>query len=142
LALGLAVTLFFKGRLDPVALLALIPAMVLLFFLGWSMAIISGVACTHFPDTGHMLGIGLQILFYVTPILYKPNEFATRGGKLAFLVEWNPLTSVLALIRTPILEGTFPAMRHIAISLLFLAVLGTVAIVLLRKLERTLVFWI
>ncbi len=113
-----------------------------MFFLGWSMAIISGVAYTHFPDTSQILEISLQILFYITPILYKPNEFATRSGKLAFLVEWNPFTSVLALIRTPILEGTIPATRHIAISFLFLAVLATVAVVLLRKLERTLVFWI
>ena len=141
LGMGLMITLYFRGFLEPIVLLSLIPAMLILFFLAWALAILSGVIYTHFPDTNHLLEIGLQILFYVTPILYKP-EYANRGGKLALLVDWNPITSLLALVRTPILDGTFPAAQHIVISLLSLAVVGILAIALLRKTERTLVFWI
>ena len=142
LGLGLVITLYFRGFLEPAALLSLIPALLIIFFLGWFLAILSGVICTHFPDTNHLLEIGLQILFYVTPILYQPEVIANRGGKLAMLVEWNPITSLLALIRTPILNGAFPAVQHISISLLFLAVVGILAAALLRKMERTLIFWI
>jgi ABC-type polysaccharide/polyol phosphate export permease len=142
LSVGIIVALYFKGGVNPLALLSLIPALVVLFLLGWALAIISGVVYTHFPDTNQLLEISLQVLFYMTPILIPPKEIIGRGGRLALLVEWNPFTSILALIRTPILEGTLPQLDNIVISLSFLAVVGGLAIVLLRKLERTLVFWI
>ena len=67
-----------------------------------------------------MLELCLQILFYVTPILYLPKTLGDRG-RMMLLIEWNPLTSVLALVRTPILDGAAPALHHIQFSLLFLA---------------------
>ncbi len=141
LAMALVVTLFFRGWLDPLALLYLIPAIVFLFLFGWCLAILSGIMHTHFPDTHHLLEIGLQILFYMTPILYQPSTIQTRA-RMLMVVEWNPLTSVLALVRTPILEGTAPELHHIVVSLIFLAVVASAAILLLRKLERSLIFWI
>jgi lipopolysaccharide transport system permease protein len=113
-----------------------------LFFIGWALAILSGVIYTHFPDTTQILEIGLQILFYVTPIIHNREIVARRNYKLAILVDWNPLTALLALIRTPILEGTLPDTGDILMSFSFLAVVGFLAVVLLRKLERTLIFWI
>jgi lipopolysaccharide transport system permease protein len=141
LCVALAVSFYFKGSLNLLALLNLIPAIVLLSLLGWSLAVVSGVLYTHFPDTNHMLEIGLQILFYVTPIMYRTESIAGRQ-RLTALVELNPFTSLLELMRTPILEGTAPAMHHILISLLILVIVGSTALLLLRKLERTLVFWI
>jgi lipopolysaccharide transport system permease protein len=143
IALGLAIsiTLFFQGSLNPLALLHVIPALVLLFFLGWSIAILSGIAQTHFPDTQHILEISLQFLFYLTPIVYKLESLESRT-QLSWLIKLNPLTSILALFRTPIMEGTPPAMEHVIISLLVVLVAGVSAILLLRKLERNLIFWI
>ena len=141
LTMSLFVVAFFRGSLDVLALLYLIPGIVLLFFLAWSVAIISGVLHTHFPDTSHLLEMGMQGLFFLTPILYRPETIAGRG-RLSFIVEWNPLSALLALIRTPILDGTAPSAFHIQVSVIFLAVVGTLAIILLRKLERTLIFWI
>lgn len=141
LVMAMGVTLYFKGTLDPFALLYLIPGLCVVFFLGWFLAIISGVVYTHFPDTNHLLEIGLQILFYLTPILYRPESFGNRAW-LSLLVEWNPLTSIMALIRTPILEGSPPSAHHIGVSILLLLLAGAFAAFLLRKLERTLIFWL
>jgi lipopolysaccharide transport system permease protein len=105
------------------------------------LAIISGVLYTHFPDTNHILEICVQILFYLTPIMYKEETFESRGRIIA-VVEWNPLTSILALMRTPILNGTAPALHNVWISVVFVAVLATVAVILLRRVERNLIFWI
>jgi ABC-type polysaccharide/polyol phosphate export permease len=141
LSLALGITLYFKGSLQAAALLWLIPAMVLLFFLTWSLAILSGIMNTHFPDTRHVLEIGLQFLFYLTPIVYKSESLQGRTH-LAWLIDCNPMTSILALFRTPIMEGVAPSMHHVSISVGVLAVAGVLAIALLRKLERNLVFWI
>ena len=143
LLVALGIALAFRGfeTLNPFALLCLGPAILLLFLLGWCLAIISSVVSTHFPDTRHMLELGLQILFYVTPILYKPESIEGQS-RLIWIVEWNPLTSLRALVRVPILEGTPPAWHHIQISLLVLMTCAILAVVLLRRLERNLVFWI
>jgi ABC-type polysaccharide/polyol phosphate export permease len=141
LAVALAVTLFFTGSLHPVGLLCLIPAMLVLLVLGWAMAIVSGVLYTHFPDTRHLLEVALQILFYITPILYKPEYLAGRG-RMMLLFKWNPMTSILDLTRTPLLQGTLPPMQQIEMSLMFVTMVALLAFALLRKLERTLVFWI
>ena len=141
LGVGLGLLLYFRGFPDPLALLYVLPALVLVFFLGWFSAIISGVMHTYFPDTHHLLEISLQILFYLTPILYKPESVQSRVRFFA-LVEWNPITSILALIRTPLLDGTAPANHHILVSLVLVSLLGVIAVSLLRKLERNMIFWI
>ncbi len=143
IALGMAISVtgFFKG-IDPVAMLSLIPAIMILFLLSWCLAIVSGFAFTHFPDTSHLLEIGLQVLFYATPILYSATSFAGSRGHVTFVLEWNPLTSIIALVRVPIVDGTLPSMQQYGMSLAFLGVVATIALVLLRKLERNLVFWV
>jgi lipopolysaccharide transport system permease protein len=141
LGLALGLTFIFKGSLHVTALLWLAPAMVLLFFLAWSLAILSGIMNTHFPDTKHVLEIGLQFLFYLTPIVYKGETLQGRTH-LAWLVDCNPVTSILALFRAPIIEGAAPPVQHVAVSVGVLIIAGVLAVVLLRKLERTLVFWI
>ncbi len=142
LTMAIAVTWFFRGTINPLAMLSLIPAFVILLMISWSLAILSGAAYTHFPDTNHLLEIGLQILFYATPILYNAESFAQHRTRLAFVLEWNPLTSIIALVRVPIVDGTLPTMHQYAVSLTFLVVVAALATFLLRKIERTLVFWI
>jgi ABC-type polysaccharide/polyol phosphate export permease len=73
--------------------------------------------------------------------LYRPENMPGRS-RILLLVEWNPMTAVLALVRAPILDGTMPSLEYIQVSLFFIAVVMVLAIVLLRKLERTLIFWI
>jgi homopolymeric O-antigen transport system permease protein len=141
LAVALAVTLFFRSSLNLVGLLCLIPAMVLLLILGWCLAILSGVLYTHFPDTRHLFEVGLQMLFYVTPILYRPSDLAGRG-RIVLFFDLNPLTSIMALTRSPVLEGTPPSLFNFQIALVFIGICAALAILVLRKLERTLVFWV
>jgi lipopolysaccharide transport system permease protein len=141
LGLSLMLTLLLRGSLNPVALLGVIPALILLFFLGWCLAILSGITQTHFPDTQHVLELGLQFVFYLTPIVYRVDILQDRA-RFLWVVEWNPLTSLLAMFRTPILEGTAPHLRDIAISVVVLMATGLLAVTLLKRLERNLVFWV
>jgi ABC-type polysaccharide/polyol phosphate export permease len=139
--LAIAIAWFFRGSLNPVALLSLIPAFVLLFFLGWALALLSGILHTHFPDTQHVLELGLQFLFYLTPIVYKVESLHDRTH-LGWVVDCNPMTSLLVLFRAPVLDGRPPDVLAISVSVGFLLIAGVLAIALLRKLERNLVFWI
>jgi len=85
--------------------------------------------------------IGIQILFYLTPVLYRPDGFG-EVGRLGMMIQYNPLTSVLEMVRRPMLTGEMPTAFSVWVSLGFTAVVGVLAVFCLRKLERTLVFWL
>ena len=95
------------GLRNLAALPALLPALALLFVLGWSLAILMGVVNVLFQDTQHLLEVLLQVLFYLTPIIYPPQLLKLRH--LDRVVNLNPLTWFLDLIRQPILDGRLPS---------------------------------
>src|SRR5581483_5172127 len=77
--------------------------------LGWSLAVIAAFAHVRFSDMKHLFEIGLQIMFYATPIFVPPEQLKERG--LAWLVDYNPAAILLDLIRQPVLNGSFPTVR-------------------------------
>jgi ABC-type polysaccharide/polyol phosphate export permease len=139
-ALALVVVLagWATGFGHPVSLLYLVPAVVLLFFLGWSGAIILGLANVHFRDTQHLCDVVFQFLFYATPVLYPASLLHDRG--LGWLVMCNPLACFLELIRRPILNGEAPSVSAFAAALLTVLIMALVAGLLLNRLQRTIVF--
>jgi ABC-type polysaccharide/polyol phosphate export permease len=101
-----------------------------------------------------LLEIVLQALFYLTPVMYFPEIFAGRG-RMTMLMYWNPLTSVLGLIRGPLVYGfdkvaadgtvqfsTDLYLFHLWYAGVFLLLVGGLAWCLLRRFERDLVYWI
>jgi len=140
LLLSLAVTWYFRGFANLATLPAVLPALALFFLFGWSVATICGLSQTHFPDTVYMLELLLQFLFYLTPIMYRPHTIQSQPG-LSWVVDCNPLWSLMQLIRQP-LDGQLPSLYNLAVSLVFVGGMATLALWRLRKLERTLVFWI
>jgi lipopolysaccharide transport system permease protein len=80
---------------------------VLLFFLGWSLAVLTGFANVRFQDTQHLCEVGLQILFYGTPILYGPELLRDKG--LGWLLAVNPLVPLFDLLREPVLHARVPS---------------------------------
>ena len=141
LLVAILVTIYFRGPGCLFGLGYLLPALVLCFLLGWALALLSGLAFTYFPDSQHIFEISLQILLYLTPILYPAENFLSRP-RMFWLLNLNPLTHVLALFRVPLLDGAPPALAHSIPAGLFIVFVAVQAFYCLRKLERTLVFWI
>ena len=55
------------------ALLSLVPTLILMFIICWALAICMGVLNVLFQDCQHLIEVLLQILFYLTPIMYDPR---------------------------------------------------------------------
>jgi LPXTG-motif cell wall-anchored protein len=118
---------------------SLVPSFILLFIFAWSLAICTGTLNVLFHDTQHLLEIVLQILFYLTPIFYKPDMLIQRN--LGWAVRLNPFAVLLDLVRKPLLEGTLPSTGTIEASLLIAIGTAAVAALLLRWCERRLIFY-
>ena len=143
LALGLALLLiaYFRGLPSLPVLASVVPGLAVLLLLAVALATLLGILHTHFPDTQHLLEIALQGLFYLTPVMYRPDVLADRG-RLSDLLACNPFAAVLELIRRPLVAGLYPEPAHCVNALAFLAVVGGLAWICLRRFERDLVFWI
>ena len=61
----------------------------------------------RFRGTPHAVAAGMQILFYVTPVIWPPELL--RGRRLAWVLDVNPLYHLLEVVRQPLLSER-PAM--------------------------------
>jgi ABC-type polysaccharide/polyol phosphate export permease len=138
LILVLALALWFQGSLNVLALTSLVPTMALLLLFGWCVALLMGLATVRFRDTRHLIEVGMQALFYLTPILYPEDMLANR--RLGHIMQLNPLMPFLNLLREPIVHGRFPSLATYAAACLIVAVLGAASSLTLVYEERRLIF--
>lgn len=96
-------------------------ALVFVFAMGFGLVL--SIATVFFRDLQYLINIAIQGLFFLTPILYKPESLA---GKVAVLVEINPVTPFIALFRAPLIDGVVPSgaiiLQAVVISTLSMAV--------------------
>jgi ABC-type polysaccharide/polyol phosphate export permease len=133
LALGIviATSWLFHGFGNLLVLPALIPTLLMLLVFGWSMSLIMGFANVYFQDTQHLAEVVSQILFYATPIIYRPDTLGS--AKMDFILQINPLTSFLQLIREPILDGRVPDLHTYGMAAITtLLVFGTAVVTLVK----------
>jgi ABC-type polysaccharide/polyol phosphate export permease len=140
LVVVLILTWWFKGFGNLAAIITLIPTLILFIVLGWSLSVMSGFAHVRFSDVKHLLDIGLQITFYATPIFVPPEEMQRRG--LAWLIDYNPAGVLIDLVRQPVLNGNFPTLRAWTFAATFTAVAFMLAVMMLVRLQRRLIFYL
>jgi ABC-type polysaccharide/polyol phosphate export permease len=111
--------LWLLGVRASAAQLALVPlaALELLFVLGagWALA----AAYVHFRDTRHLLEVGLQIGFWLTPVVYSLSLVPPRFRPW---FAWNPMAQFVTAYHTIVLDGRLPgAVTAIVLVLVALA---------------------
>ncbi|WP_407174530.1 ABC transporter permease [Bradyrhizobium sp. STM 3562] len=84
------------------------------------ISLIVGVLCTRFRDLPPIIINFLQILFFVTPVMYQPDHLPPR---LSFIVELNPFYYLMEAVRAPMLGKAPPDNTYLA--LIFMAVTGS-----------------
>jgi ABC-type polysaccharide/polyol phosphate export permease len=138
LLLTLLLVLPLKGTFGPLALLSLLPTLALLFVLGWSLAVLAGFAHAYFPDTQHLAEVGLQVLLFLTPVMY-PASMLERNG-LGFLLHYNPLAVLLEMLRGALLYAQVPPATTYAAAALLISVPAACAAWVIARLEHRVIF--
>jgi lipopolysaccharide transport system permease protein len=138
LLIVLVLKLFMSGPGGLAACLSLLPTMTLLLAFGWALAVLAGFATAYFPDVRHLAEVGLQILFYGTPIIYPSEMLRTRG--MGWVVDCNPLAAFIELLRAPLLAGEFPSLDLLALGAASAALVSGAAVLVLVRLQKTIVF--
>lgn len=90
-------TIFQDVKINTNWTLLLLPYMIfLLAVLGLGLGIIFSSLTTKYRDLGFLLGFGIQLAMYATPVIY-PMSYTE--GKMTTLISLNPLTSILENFR-------------------------------------------
>lgn len=114
-----------------------IPGLLILTLNATWMAMLTGLFSARFRDLPQIVASLVQVAFYVTPIMYRP-EALTR---FSFLVKLNPLAYLLDVVRQPLL-GQVPSMRTYAVTIA-MAVLGWLfALAVTNRFLKRISYWI
>lgn len=118
----LLIILVIGGKFS-VALLFIPVAYFLLFIFCLGIALFISVVTVFFRDIQYVIGIALQALFFLTPVIYKTNSLA---GKVGWIVDANPMGLFIDLFRYPIDSGTLPEMH----TFLFASFISAISLIL------------
>jgi ABC-type polysaccharide/polyol phosphate export permease len=140
LLVAIALAWCMNGIGNPAALVGVLAVGPLLFIFGWAVALLCGTMNVLFQDTQHLLEVGLQIAFYCTPIMYPPKVLRDRG--LGWVIDCNPVTPFLEMIRQPIVEGHVAPLGVVAMAALYALLAAAGAAWLLAKFERRVIFYL
>ncbi len=120
-----------------VAFLLALPGFLLIFLNGLWLGIVLGAMSARFRDLQQFVANVMQIFFYVTPIVWRPEQLAEHPE----VVQFNPLYYFLELLREP-LQGTAPS------ASVWLVTIGTTvagysfALFFLARYRSRIAFWV
>ena len=122
--------------------LAVIPALGLIALNCVWVSLCFGILATRYRDIAPLLGSVVQLLFFMTPIIWNDTTLRRQGaGRWSKIVELNPLLHYLDIVRAPLL-GAPQELRHWVVVLV-LTVLGWLAAALAMKQYRARVpYWV
>ncbi len=132
------VLLFFGKSLTLVAFLAIPGLLILLINLTW-MAFLLAIMCARYRDLPQIIASLIQILFYLTPVIWLPSLLPQRAG--FYLLDLNPAFHLLEIVRAPLLGSSPSAMNWSVLIGLALAGWGlTIAVYGIYK--RRIAYWL
>ena len=95
------------------------------------------IICTRYRDVQQIVSTGIQIMLFATPIMWPVSAL----GPAVIIAYINPLYHMMELVRAPML-GNVPSMLSWLVAIACAIVGWTVAMLLLRRASRRLVFWL
>jgi lipopolysaccharide transport system permease protein len=84
--------------------------MAIQFALTLGAAYLAATMHVTFRDTQYLLGVGLQLLFFLTPIFY---DVSGMPQSLRTIYHLNPLVSLIDGYRSILLDGRFPSLNAV-----------------------------
>lgn len=98
----MAIVLLIFGILPGVEGLLALPGVVLLAINALATSLFLGMICARFRDIAPIVGSVMQIAFFMTPVIWKPQLLSPEYHPLLLL---NPFYVLIEVIRAPLLEG-------------------------------------
>jgi ABC-type polysaccharide/polyol phosphate export permease len=115
-----------------------VPAFILDLVAIIGMSILVAMISARFKDVAYMIGLMVQVLFFLTPVFWFP---ANLPPQRRFIVDYNPFAQMLDLLRQPLL-GLTPSTYDWVFMFVFTVAVWAAAIAALAIYRRRVVFWV
>jgi ABC-type polysaccharide/polyol phosphate export permease len=101
------------------------------------MALVAAVLSTRYRDIPMMIQHILGIIFWFTPLIYLPEQL----GRKRFLLDFNPFTHMIALVREPLMGGV-PTLNDWLVVLALAALGWTGTFLFFARFRARIVYWL
>ena len=95
------------------------------------------IICTRYRDVQQIVNTAIQIMLFATPIMWPTSAL----GSAVIIAYINPLYHLMELVRAPML-GDIPSKLSWLVVVACAITGWTIAVLLLRRASRRLVFWL
>ncbi len=122
-------------------ILLIFPALFLFALNAVWVTIVFGILSTRFRDIGQLLATLVQLVFFMTPIIWTVDSISGKESSRAKLVELNPMFHYLEISRGP-LVGEHVEAYHWYIVIGCTAVGWLAALAILRNYRARVAYWV
>ncbi len=135
----LPIVMLIVGKMPSWTILLAVPGLALMVLnLTWIVLILS-VVCARYRDLPQLVGSVIQVLFYLTPVIWMPSLMPQRAG--ALLIGLNPAFHLIEMVRAPLL-GEVPALQSYLVCI-GLALAGWfVALLIYGRFKTRVAYWL
>lgn len=130
------VLLYFQIWPGAVALLA-IPGLLFILVNGGAITLLIGMISARFRDVPQLINSIVQIVFFVTPIMWKPELLRSQ----AYIADFNPFYHLIEVVRMPLLGG-IPSMKTYAALVVITVVNLTVVGLFFSRFRARISYWV
>ena len=109
---------------------------IIMGMLGLGLGMIISALVTKYRDLKILIGFGLQLLMYVSAVMYPVSYFIEKLPDYAWVIKYNPLTFVIESVRYMLLStGTFDLNMFIY-TLVVTIIVFFIGIIVFNKTEK------
>jgi lipopolysaccharide transport system permease protein len=105
---------------------------------GFWIGLLVGMLCARFRDLPQMVNSLMQIVFFVTPVMWRAEQLP---HEMSWLVDINPFANLLRLIRDPLLGSVPPLSAYLmGVALIVAGFAGTIPF--FARFRSRIVYWL
>ena len=140
--IALAIWMLFVRPINLVLAIFTLPLTALIYFgIDWAVKTISAYTNTKYRDYPQMMALAMQALYYISPVFLKKEMFLGHEP-LEILLNINPITHILNLIRDPFIYGKMPSLVSYCYVLGIMVLFTLIAAHVNKKNEKKIIFYL
>lgn len=136
-AVILAGVMLWFGQVTLSNLVAALLGITLLFLTGIWGGLVIGILCTRFRDVPPLVASVMQIVFFVTPILWHREMLGDR----TWMTAWNPIFHLVEIVRAPLLGLQLPGASYAFVAAMTAAGF-LLALAMLARFRSRVPYWL
>jgi ABC-2 type transport system permease protein/lipopolysaccharide transport system permease protein len=114
-----------------------VPGLMLVVLNGTIVSFTIGIVSARFRDIPQLIASVVQILFFLTPVFWKPESL--KGH--AYIVDFNPFFHLLEIVRAPLL-GNLPSINSYLAVVLLTIINFAIASAIFSRFRARIAYWI